>query len=163
MTVSRTVVQIDPKFHPDGERFLIKPYPKDKEYRRVKLSEQLAGKITTHITHNSSATMTCFSPCARKKIPIAGCGYSPTRPPRLHRAERRRPPVPARNPQRLQRRQMPMQILQRRLRPLPRRPPGGRERPAPPAATLDTDGHIPRDWFRLNVWKPALKKAGISL
>ena len=26
---------------------------------------------------------------------------------------------------------------------------------------MDTDGHIPRDWFRLKVWKPALQRAGI--
>ena len=31
LTVSRTVVQVDPKFHPTGQRFLVKPYPKDKE------------------------------------------------------------------------------------------------------------------------------------
>jgi hypothetical protein len=27
--------------------------------------------------------------------------------------------------------------------------------------TVDTDGHIPRDWFRLNVWQSALEKANI--
>lgn len=35
LTVSRTVIQISPKFHPDGGRFLVKPYPKDKEPRRL--------------------------------------------------------------------------------------------------------------------------------
>ncbi|MFZ2033612.1 MAG: hypothetical protein WAW53_07645 [Candidatus Dormiibacterota bacterium] len=29
LTVSRTVVQVDPKFHPTRERFLVKQYPKD--------------------------------------------------------------------------------------------------------------------------------------
>ena len=33
LTVSRAVVQVHPKFHPEGGRFLVKPYPKDKEYR----------------------------------------------------------------------------------------------------------------------------------
>jgi integrase len=33
LTISRTVVQVDPKFHPSGLRFLVKEYPKDKEYR----------------------------------------------------------------------------------------------------------------------------------
>ena len=27
---------------------------------------------------------------------------------------------------------------------------------------VDTDGHIPRDWFRLKVWQPALRRAGIT-
>ncbi len=30
LTVSRAVVQVDPKFHPEGSRLLVKPYPKDK-------------------------------------------------------------------------------------------------------------------------------------
>ena len=58
LTVSRTVVQVDPKFHPRGERFLVKEYPKDKEYRRLKLSTQLARKIGTHITSAGLARMT---------------------------------------------------------------------------------------------------------
>ena len=28
--------------------------------------------------------------------------------------------------------------------------------------TRDTDGHIPRDWFRNQVWKPALAEAGVA-
>jgi site-specific recombinase XerD len=34
------------------------------------------------------------------------------------------------------------------------RPPRGR--------TRTTDGHLPRDWFRIQIWKPALKHAGIT-
>ena len=36
------------KFHPDGKRFLIKEYPKDKEPRPVKFSSQLVGKLVRH-------------------------------------------------------------------------------------------------------------------
>src|ERR1022692_4829707 len=45
LTVSRAVVQVDPKFHPSGQRFLVKHYPKDKENRRLKLSQQLNVKL----------------------------------------------------------------------------------------------------------------------
>jgi integrase len=38
LTVSRAVVQVQPRFHPEGGRFLVKDYPKDREYRRLKLS-----------------------------------------------------------------------------------------------------------------------------
>jgi integrase len=49
MTVSRAVVQVDRKFHPADGRFLVKEYPKDGEYRCLKLSKQLAGKLETNI------------------------------------------------------------------------------------------------------------------
>ena len=34
LTVSRKVIDPNREFHPDGKRFLVKQYPKDKEYRR---------------------------------------------------------------------------------------------------------------------------------
>jgi Phage integrase family len=37
----------------------------------------------------------------------------------------------------------------------------GKDSPRQPRA-VETDGHIPRDWFRLRVWKPALERAGIT-
>ena len=78
LTVSRTVVQVDPKFHPAGGRFLVKEYPKDKEYRRLKLSTQLAGKLGTHISAALSAPATSSSPCRHKAPPPPGCAPCPT-------------------------------------------------------------------------------------
>jgi integrase len=52
LTVSRAVVQVDPQFHPDGGRFLVKGYPKDKEYRRFKLSAQITAKLRTHVVEH---------------------------------------------------------------------------------------------------------------
>ena len=49
LTVSRAVVQVHPQFHPEGGRFLVKPYPKDKEYRRFKLSAQITAKLKAHV------------------------------------------------------------------------------------------------------------------
>jgi hypothetical protein len=37
--------QLNPEEHPDGGRFLVKAYPKDKEYRRFKLSQQITGEL----------------------------------------------------------------------------------------------------------------------
>ena len=48
LTISRAVVQVDPRFHPGGGRFLVKPYPKDKKYRRFKLSAQITAKVKAH-------------------------------------------------------------------------------------------------------------------
>jgi hypothetical protein len=44
------VVELTQDDHPDGGRFLVKDYPKDKEYRRFKLSRQITAKIQAHVT-----------------------------------------------------------------------------------------------------------------
>src|SRR5438093_1362606 len=49
LTVSRKVIELNREFHPDGKRFLVKRYPKDKEYRRLKLSPQIIAKLKAHI------------------------------------------------------------------------------------------------------------------
>jgi integrase len=49
LTISRAVVEVNPKFHPESKRFLVKLYPKDKERRRFKLSVQITEKIKLHI------------------------------------------------------------------------------------------------------------------
>ena len=49
LTVSRAVVELNRKYHPEGGRFLVKPYPKDKQSRRFKLSAQMCTKIAAHI------------------------------------------------------------------------------------------------------------------
>jgi hypothetical protein len=48
LTVSRAVVEVNPKFHPQSERFFVKDYPKGKEYRRFKLSAQIVEKLKVH-------------------------------------------------------------------------------------------------------------------
>jgi integrase len=52
LTVSRVLVEVNPKFHPDGQRFLVKDYPKGKKHRRLKLSRQVVAKLTAHARHN---------------------------------------------------------------------------------------------------------------
>ena len=50
LTVSRAVVELTQDDHPEGGRFLVKDYPKDKEYRRFKLSQQITGKLQAQLT-----------------------------------------------------------------------------------------------------------------
>jgi integrase len=71
LTVSRTVVQVDRKFHPTGGRFLVKEYPKDKEYRRLKLSKQLAGKLCAHIQSGGLSTGELLFPMPPQDSPAA--------------------------------------------------------------------------------------------
>src|SRR5690242_13638276 len=52
ISVERAVVQLNPKFHPEGKRFLVKDYPKDKQSRQVGITSELLDKIKDHIaTH----------------------------------------------------------------------------------------------------------------
>lgn len=41
-------MEVNPKFHPQGERFIVQDYPKDKEPRTFKLSAQIVGKLKAH-------------------------------------------------------------------------------------------------------------------
>jgi integrase len=52
ITASRAVVQLQPRFHPQGRRFLVKDYPKDRESRRFKLSAQITAKLRAHIVEH---------------------------------------------------------------------------------------------------------------
>ena len=71
LTVSRAVVQVNPRFHPDNGRFLVKPYPKDKEYRRFKLSAQITAKLKAHAVERSRTCAPAFPRLRQRLAP--GC------------------------------------------------------------------------------------------
>ena len=122
LTISRKVIEVNREFHPDGRRFLVELYPKDKEYRRLKLSAQIAVKLKAHIKARDLGLddllfATGSGACANAR------GYRAGHP-RIHQAQRHRPPVPAWDAQRLQRRSLPVPALP--APGAPRFPPGGR-------------------------------------
>jgi integrase len=49
LLVTRVAVELTRRFHPEGERFLVKEYPKDEEHRRLKLSPQISAKLKAHV------------------------------------------------------------------------------------------------------------------
>jgi integrase len=163
LTVSRTVVQVDPKFHPSGGRFLVKDYPKDKEYRCLKLSKQLADKLRTHIQSSALGPGDLIfpmppqdSPAARLRVvsDVASLGF--TKPNAAGR-QYRHGTMSGYNAGRCRcqccRDAAAIYRAQRRS--------AGKDAPRQPR-TVDTDGHISRDWFRQNVWHPTLKRAGLT-
>ena len=81
LTISRTVVQVDPKFHPLSQRFLVKDYPKDKEDRRLKVSKQLAAKLGAHITDGGLGADDLLFTMRRPSPPPPGSGRCRTRRP----------------------------------------------------------------------------------
>jgi integrase len=163
MTVSRTVIQVDPKFHPEGNRFLVKEYPKDGEYRDLKLSVQLVAKIGTHITDAELGPDDLIfamppqdSPATRlRTVPnLAALGFTK---PNSAGHQYRHGTMSGYNAGRCRctycKGAAAIYRAQRRVT--------GKDSPRKPRR-VDTDGHIPRDWFRLKVWKPALDRAGIT-
>lgn len=52
LTVTRVAVELVPKFHPAGGRFLVKEYPKDREHRRLSLSSHLVDKLAAWVAEN---------------------------------------------------------------------------------------------------------------
>ncbi len=163
LTVSRTVVALSPDDHPDGDRFLVKAYPKDKEYRRFKLSDQIANKIKAHVEAKGLGP-----------DDLLFTYWPPTEPNARHRDSSATPPAGMTEPNEKGRRYRHGTLTayntgkcrcehcrgayanyraERRSE--------GKDHPRTPRSR-DTDGHIPADWFRHQVWYPAREAAGLD-
>ena len=131
LTVSRVVVEVNRKFHPDGQRFLVKHYPKGKKHRRVKLSRQVVAKLTAHAQRNRLGPDDLFFTLVPDAQVTARLTLLPD-PGQLGltRAEPGWPPVLPWHAQRLQRRPLPVHPLQRSVCPLPGRAAGRWQRRA---------------------------------
>jgi integrase len=160
--VSRVVIELGKKFHPAGGRFLVKDYPKDEEHRQVSLSPQLIKKIRAYIEKRGlgDGDLLFEMPAQAEKPTLcvvpdpetlgwteknaAGrtyrhgtlSGYSAGK---CHCEHCRAAYAIYR--------------AERRSK--------GKDSPRTPRL-VDTDGHIPRRWFRDNVWLPAREEAGLE-
>lgn len=161
LTVSRAVVELGPRFHPTGGRFLVKPYPKDKEYRRLKLGAHIVERLRTYVVeHGIGDNDLLFSfpaspkPALRVLRDPETLGWtSPVATGHRYRHGtlsaygagkcRCQPCKDAYAHYRAQRRA------------------AGKDKPRR-RRTLETDGHIPRWWFRHQIWLPALRAADIK-
>jgi integrase len=163
LTVSRTVVQVDPKFHPAGQRFLVKEYPKDKEYRRLKLSAQITAKLTAHMDSSALGeddllfTMPQRDSATAPLRPVPDPAELGLTDPNQAGRRYRHGTMSGYNAGKCRCRHCTDAAAIYRAR----RRAEGKDSPRRPR-TVDTDGHMSRDWFRLNVWTPALGRAGIT-
>jgi integrase len=162
--VARVVVELTPRFSPTGQRFLVKDYPKDREHRRLKISASLAAALREHIARHGLApgellftadTVLDPAPAAEPPAPPTPVGLTePTADGRAYRhgtlsgysAGRCRCPSCRGAYARYR--------AQRRA--------AGIEHPRPARRRPDTDGHIPRRWFRDQLWQPAVRSAGLT-
>jgi integrase len=161
LTVSRTVVELDPKFHPEGGRFLVKPYPKNTKYRRFKLSRQVVERIGAHLSERRVGPVDLLFTAPSEPLPRLIVVPDPAT---LGRTE---PNAAGRRYRhgtltgyslgrcRCQHCKAAYAVYRTERRA------NGKDDPRR-GRPLDTDGHIPRGWFRERVWKPALATAGID-
>ena len=160
LVVSRVVIEIVAKFHPDGERFLIKNYPTDKQPRRLGLSTHIRDLLAAHAASKAPGDLLFTAPPAVDRSRRADASAeldsrgltdpTPTGGTYRHgtlsgysaggsRCEHCRGAYATYRANR-------------------------RASGADPARTsriLDTDRHIPRAWFRRRIWNPALAQAGL--
>ncbi len=162
LTVSRAVVSLSAADRPS--RFLVKPYPKDKEWRRLALAPHLVEKLRQYIADREIAPNDLLFPMP----PPTNVRY--TRPAELPDPDTLGLTEP--NDKGLRYRHGTMSAYQaghcrcRRCKDVmafyrAERRAAGKDSPRRPRAPR-SDGHIPNSWFRANVWKPALEKAKLG-
>ena len=157
-------MELSPDDHPDGGRFLVKEYPKDKEYRRFKLSQQIVTKIEARVAAGSlgdgdllftyhapqqSSTRTRSSPAAAAPRRLTEPNEKGRR--YLHGT------LTAYNMARCRCNHCRGAYAAYRAS----RRADGKDQPCKPRVR-DTDGHIPYDWFHHEVWGPAREACGLG-
>jgi len=162
LTVSRIVVELVPKFHPTGGRFLVKPYPKDKEYRRLKLSVDIAAKLHAHVVEHGleeDDLLFAMPESTRPALKVLADPHTlawtvPNATGRRYRHGTLSAYSAGKCRCRHCKDAYGLYRAQRRA--------AGKDKPRKPR-TVDTDGHIVRRWFREQVWLPALQAADIKI
>ncbi|MDQ7909024.1 hypothetical protein RB614_31320 [Phytohabitans sp. ZYX-F-186] len=161
LTVTRVVIEVNPKFHPEGKRLLVVPYPKDKTPRRLKLARHILLKLEAHIQERDlQPTDLLFrawaEPSAPKRPDPVDGDLGLTDPndrgrQYLHGTLSAYTAGKCRRP--YCRAAFADYRAQRRA--------AGKDSPRQPRKAAAEHDHISRGWFRINVWYPALGRAGI--
>jgi len=160
LTVSRKVIELNREFHPDGRRFLVKQYPKDKEFRRLKLSPQIVAKLSAHIKAGQLGSGDLLfarraAPRPPLRVIVEPGALGLTEPNDAGRRYRHRT-LSAYNAGgcRCEHCRGAFAIYR-----AARRAASGSTPRQPHEEELDE--HIGRNWFRRMVWRPACKAAGL--
>jgi integrase len=162
LTVSRAVVEVNPKFHPEGKRFWVKEYPKDREYRRLKLSTQIVHKLKAHQRSRHLKQDDLLFAIRNEKDSAPRVAPNPDElgltPPNSKGLQYKHGTLSGYNAGQCRcehcRAAYAIYRAQRRTQ--------GKDNPRTPR-TFNTDGHIPNDWFRRQIWQPAVKTAGLTI
>jgi integrase len=167
LTVSRVVIQLHAASDSQGPRFEVKHYPKDKEWRRVKLAAHLVTKIRDHVLAGELGPNDLLFPLPQ-----------PEGPARRHRPAELPDPLTlgltepnsagrtyhhgtltAYQAGKCRCQHCKDAVAAYRAA----RRSAGKDNPCKPRTTrTDTDRHMPNAWFRRNVWNPALATAELG-
>ena len=162
ITVSRVVVELKSRDRPNGVRFVVKQYPKDKEWRPIGLSPQILDKLRTHIrVHGLSPDDLLFAmPDQEQTAPQPQPLVLPdpatlglTEPNDKGRRYRHGTTTAyAAGRCRCEHCRAALAAYRAARRAAGQEP----SRPARRRRKAESDGHISNDWFRVNVWSKAL-------
>jgi integrase len=165
LTVSRVVVHLKSAYQPDGPRFLVKEYPKDKEWRQLKLADHLVTKLKAFIeTRGIGSDNLLFEqprpdgPTRRRRpetLPDPDTlGWTD---PNEKGRRYRHGTLTGYQAGRCRCRHCKDALADYRAR----RRAKGRDSPRR-LRTVTSDGHISGDWFRQHIWNPAIAKAQLG-
>jgi site-specific recombinase XerD len=173
LTVARAVVEINARFRDsDAPRFIVKDYPKDKQYRRVKLSPEIATALTEHIdTHTLARDNLLFAlptPDPQPDLEPSSAAHTP--PPDAVQLGRTAPNSAGRTYAHATLSGYSLgacrcehcRTTYARYR--AERRAAGKDDPRNGGLgrKINTDGHIPRRWFAQHIWRPAVAAAGLD-
>ena len=165
LTVSRTVVEVDPKHHPEGKRFIVKEYPKPQEWRRFKLAEQIVRKLKEHRDTRGLERNNLLFSMHHREIPVTALPSVPNPEelgmtlPNGKGLQYKHGTISAYNagPCRCEHCRAAYAFYR-----ATRRAEGKDSSRAPRVPRTDEDGHIPDDWFRRHAWYPAVACANLE-
>lgn len=165
LTVSRAVVELNPKFHPEGKRFWVKEYPKDEDYRLLKLSAQIVYKLQAHqdALHLGQDDLLFAIRNQQDQKPTLRLALDPdtlglTEPNDKGRQYKHGTTSGyGAGKCRCTHCRAACAIYRAKRRA------EGKDNPRKPRVRqTDNDGHISNDWFRRQVWYPAVAAAGLK-
>ena len=164
LTVRRVALELVPRFHPTGGRFLVKEYPKDREHRRLKLSTEIITKIKEHVDARGIGDDDLMFPFADLQPVPTPREVDGSREPGLtepNAAGRRYPhgtiTAYSMGGCRCDRCRGAYATYRAHRRA------AGKDSPRNSGRSIDTDGHLPRRWFREHIWLPAIKGADLKI
>jgi hypothetical protein len=167
LTVVRAVTEVASTHTATGLRFAVKDYPKDREYRRVKLSPAISTTLLAHIADQMIAPGELLFPQRLFDVDPSVTASQPNRP--TEAATGRTQPN-ARGHTYLHgtmtaytlgrcrcehcRTALATYRAQRRA--------AGKDHPRTKGSTASSE-HLPRRWFRHHIWQPATTAAGPTI
>ncbi len=164
VTVSRKVVEVNPQFHPDGGRFIVQEYPKDKETRRFKLSRPIIAKLKAYIEKmrlGDGDLLFAYSPATATSAEVT-IALEPTQlgltEPNDAGRQYRHGSLSGYSAGKCRCGLCKRAYAEYRAK----RRSEGKDQPRQPRR-WDTDGYIPRRWFRDAVLKPALAQSKLDV